>query len=85
MAAQSFHARVQVTVLAFAQAHDQLGFHERIVECAPTDTPRVIISRFATGEDFLGMRVAVDQEYASWEAPIGEAREIAVIPPVSGG
>ena len=31
------------------------------------------------------MRIAVDQEYADWDSPIGEAKEIALIPPVSGG
>ena len=31
------------------------------------------------------MRVAVDQEYHAWDAPIGDASEIALIPPVSGG
>ena len=79
---------MQVTILAFAQAHDRLGFGERVVECAPTDTPRQILERIGEAsvmEVTVGMRVAVDQEYASWDAPIGEAREIAVIPPVSGG
>lgn len=31
------------------------------------------------------VRVAVNQEYADWDKPIGNANEIAVIPPVSGG
>jgi len=76
---------VQVTVLAFAQAHDQLGFRERIVDCAPTDTPRSVIARLESNFVFETMRVAIDQEYVSWDAPIAEGREIAVIPPVSGG
>ncbi len=77
--------RVQVTILAFAQASDQLGFHERTVECAPSDTPRGIIGKLAPTVRLENMRVAVDQEYAAWDATIGDAREIAVIPPVSGG
>ena len=79
---------MQVTILAFAQAYDRLGFRERVCECAPTDTPRQIMARLnerVSADVTDGMRVAVDQEYASWDSPIGEAREIAVIPPVSGG
>jgi len=76
---------VQVTVLAFAQAHDQLGFRERVVDCAPTDTPRSVIARMGSDFAFETMRVAIDQEYVSWDSPIAEGREIAVIPPVSGG
>jgi molybdopterin converting factor small subunit len=29
--------------------------------------------------------VAVDGEYHEWDAPLGSAREVALIPPVSGG
>jgi molybdopterin synthase sulfur carrier subunit len=76
---------VQVTLLAFAQACDQLGFHERTVECSGTETPRAIVLRVAPGATLENMRVAVNQEYASWDEPVGDAREIAVIPPVSGG
>ena len=77
--------RAQVKVLAFAQAHDRLGFREIVVDCTATDTPRSIARRIAPGATLEGMRVAIDQEYTSWDAPIGEGREIAVIPPVSGG
>ncbi|MEQ1860461.1 MAG: MoaD/ThiS family protein [Chthoniobacteraceae bacterium] len=74
-----------LTLLAFAQARDQLGFAERVVECAPTDSPRVLIRRLAPDAALETMRVAVDQEYADWDAPVGDAREVAIIPPVSGG
>jgi molybdopterin converting factor small subunit len=77
---------MQVQLLAFAQAHDQLGFRERLVDCTPTDTPRGILQRLAPTAALDTMRVAVDREYADWDAPIGgDAREIALIPPVSGG
>jgi hypothetical protein len=38
---------MQLQLLAFAQAHDQLGFRERLVECSPTETPRQILARLA--------------------------------------
>lgn len=74
-----------LTVLAFAQARDQLGFAERVIDCAPTDTPREILTRLAPVAALTQMRVALDHEYATWDAPVGTAREMAIIPPVSGG
>jgi len=76
---------MQVNLLAFAQARDQLGWSERTVVCTPEDTPRSILARVAPDLRVKLMRVAVDQEYQSWDHPIGEASEIALIPPVSGG
>jgi molybdopterin converting factor small subunit len=76
---------MQVNLLAFAQARDQLGWAERTVECAPEDTPRAVLARVAPGLSVDVMRVAIDQEYQAWDAPIGAASEIALIPPVSGG
>jgi len=31
------------------------------------------------------LRVALDCEFTTWETPVGNARELAFIPPVSGG
>ena len=76
---------MQVKLLAFAQARDQLGWPERVVECQPEETPRAILARVAPAAGVEGWRVAVDEEYHSWDAPLGKAREIALIPPVSGG
>ena len=76
---------MQVKILAFAQARDQLGWPERLVECQPDETPRAILARLAPSVPLDLWRVAVDEEYHSWDAPLGQAREIALIPPVSGG
>lgn len=76
---------MQVRLLAFAQARQQLGFAETLVECTEDQTPRGVLARLAPGFDPQGMRVAVDEEYQDWDQPIGQAREIALIPPVSGG
>ncbi len=77
--------RMQLKILAFAHAQDQLGFRERIVECAPGDSPRAILVGLAPRFEGTGMRVAVDCEYHDWDAPVGAASELALIPPVSGG
>jgi molybdopterin converting factor small subunit len=76
---------MQIKLLAFAQARDQLGFEEREVVCEPRDTPREIVLRIAPNAALQMMRVAVDREYRGWDEPIGTAKEIAIIPPVSGG
>jgi molybdopterin converting factor small subunit len=76
---------MQITLLAFAQARQRLGFSERTVPCEPGDTPRRLLERVAPEFPLEGVRVAVDCEYVSWDAPIGAAREVAVLPPVSGG
>jgi molybdopterin synthase sulfur carrier subunit len=74
-----------VKLLAFAQTRALLGFDEREVECAPEETPRTLLERVAPAFDCAGCRVAVDGEYHEWDAPLGSAREVALIPPVSGG
>ena len=76
---------MQVRLLVFAQAADTAGFRERTVECKPADTPRAIVAREIPQLALTTLRVAVDCEYQDWDRPIGEAQEIALIPPVSGG
>ena len=76
---------MEVKLLAFSQARRTLGFGERTMECGREETPRMIIERITLGVDVGGGRVAVDREYADWDEPIGEAKELAFIPPVSGG
>ena len=77
---------MKITVLTFAQTRTQLGFAEKSVECNPGDTPREILHRLAPQFDpGKTVRVAVNQEYADWDQPVGNATELALIPPVSGG
>ncbi len=76
---------MQITVLTFAQTREQLGFSERTLTCETHETPRVILRRIAPQFVPGSVRVAVDLEYADWDKPIGEAHELALIPPVSGG
>ena len=78
--------QVKITVLTFAQTRTQLGFAEKSFECEPTETPRQIFRRLAPEFDpGKIIRVAVNQEYADWDKPVGQATELALIPPVSGG
>jgi molybdopterin converting factor small subunit len=77
---------MKITVLTFAQTRAQLGFSEKTIEYEPRETPREILRRLAPQFDpGKTIRVAVNQEYADWDKPIGDATELALIPPVSGG
>ena len=76
---------MQIKVLAFAQAREQLGFGERNVECGAEETPRAILRRLAPGFEPGPVRVAVNRQFATWDKPVGPAFELALIPPVSGG
>lgn len=76
---------MEVTVLAFAQARETFGFSRRTVPCAPEETPRDLLRRLAPGASLEHLSVAMDDEYATFDTPIGAAREVILIPPVSGG
>ncbi|MGA2244651.1 MAG: MoaD/ThiS family protein [Verrucomicrobiota bacterium] len=77
---------MKITVLTFAQTRAQLGFAEKSFDCDPGETPRQILRRLAPGfEPGQAIRVAVNQEYGDWDRPVGQATELALIPPVSGG
>ena len=79
---------IALRILCFAQAREKLGFAERTVSCKPTATPREIVGSLVSEpvcEAISCWRVALDQEYADWDVPIGDATEMALLPPVSGG
>ena len=77
---------MKIKILTFAQTRTQLGFGEKDFECAASETPRDIFRRLAPQFDpGKSIRIAVNQEYADWDKPVGHATELALIPPVSGG
>lgn len=77
---------MKLRVLAFAEAREWLGISEEVIECEPWETPRQILQRVhSTAIPPAEWRVALDLEFADWDAPVREAREMAIIPPVSGG
>lgn len=72
-------------VLAFAQAKVAFGFSETVIRVENTVTLEEIMELVGPGVSLEGLRVAVDCEFVDWQDEIGEGREIAIIPPVSGG
>jgi molybdopterin synthase sulfur carrier subunit len=72
-------------ILAFAAARERAGFSELEIPVDPAETPRAILRRVAPQLPLATLRAAVDCEYWDWDAPVGAAGELAIIPPVSGG
>jgi molybdopterin converting factor small subunit len=76
---------MEISLLAFASAGDAFGFTSREIACDPDDTPLTIVRRIAPQVNLDSLRVALDCEFTTWDTPVGDARELAFIPPVSGG
>ncbi len=82
------------TILYFAWVRERIGVEaERIELPAEAKTVADLAAWLITrgpgyGEAFADMgriRAAVDQRFASMDAPVAGAREIAFFPPVTGG
>ena len=81
---------VAVHVLWFARLRELAGGREADVTVGEGATVRDVwtaameASPRLTGAD-AGLRVAVNQEYADWSAPVRSGDVVAFIPPVAGG
>jgi sulfur-carrier protein len=83
-----------VTILYFASIREAVG-RDSETRDIPADitTPRSLIDWLAGQSsgyaaafaDLTRLRVAIDQQLAELNAPLGEASEIAFFPPVTGG
>jgi molybdopterin converting factor small subunit len=72
-------------IVAFATARERAGFSELEIAVDPAETARGIVARVAPGLAINDLRAAVDYEYWDWDAAVGTASELAIIPAVSGG
>lgn len=76
-----------ITILAFAQARDLLGFSEKTYEVTPHQTAAEILHQIHP--QFLTknrtFRIAWDESYADAHEPAHHRKTLAIIPPVSGG
>ncbi|MEQ1548975.1 MAG: molybdopterin converting factor subunit 1 [Chakrabartia sp.] len=85
---------MRVTILYFAWVREAVGVAEEILDLPDTaHTPLDIIAYLRTHSaghaaafaDTSRLRCAVDQTIIALECEIGDAREIAFFPPVTGG
>lgn len=81
---------MRVTVLCFARLRDLAGLHEWSCDVADRATVRDVWRALATAHPDVEimretMSCAVNAEFATMDAPVGEGDEVAFLPPVSGG
>lgn len=81
-----------VDVLYFAWVRERIGLPKEQVETSAATVMELVAELKAREEryavafsDISALRVAVDQELTEFDAPIGDAREIAFFPPMTGG
>ena len=87
-------AMATLTIVYFAWVREAIGRDEEQVERAQAgatvaDLVAMLAARGGGYAQALGdparLRAAIDQRFAPLDTPIGEAREIALFPPVTGG
>jgi molybdopterin converting factor subunit 1 len=81
---------VALTVLYFAAARERAGTSRESVDWTPSLRVRELLEALSTRHPELRpllphLRVAVNQEFQSLEAPIPDGAEVALVPPVAGG
>ena len=81
-----------IEVLYFAWVRERIGLpKERVETTAPTvmalvEELRAREERYeAAFADLASLRVALDQELSSFDAPLAGVREVAFFPPMTGG
>ncbi len=83
-----------LTIVYFAWVREAIGRDEEQVERAQAgatvaDLVAMLAARGGGYAQALGdparLRAAIDQRFAPLDTPIGNAREIALFPPVTGG
>ncbi|GGE19660.1 molybdopterin synthase subunit MoaD [Gemmobacter megaterium] len=83
---------MRLDVLYFAWVRERIGVpRERIETSAATVAD--LVAELAVREDryaaafadLSSLRVALDQELSSFEAPLADVREVAFFPPMTGG
>ena len=79
-------------VLYFAWLRERIGAGRETVETAAATVADLVAELAARDEghaaafaDTRALRVALDQELASFDAPLAGVREVAFFPPMTGG
>lgn len=84
----------ELRLVYFAWVRDKVGAgEERIAHPGPDCTVAALLDRLAADNaghaaafaDRGRLRAALDQDYVPLDSAIGEARELAIFPPVTGG
>lgn len=81
-----------IDVLYFAWVRERIGLPKERVETSAATVMDLVQELRAREEryeaafaDLASLRVALDQELASFDAPLAGVREVAFFPPMTGG
>ena len=81
-----------IEVLYFAWLRERIGTNRERVETSAATVRDLIADLIARDEahalafaDLKSLRVALDQQLASFDAPLAGVREVAFFPPMTGG
>ena len=81
-----------IEVLYFAWLRERIGTNRERVETSAATVRDLIADLIARDEahalafaDLASLRVALDQQLASFDAPLAGVREVAFFPPMTGG
>ncbi|MEJ2516229.1 MAG: molybdopterin converting factor subunit 1 [Gammaproteobacteria bacterium] len=79
---------MNLTVSYFAWLREHAGASEETLQSAavtPAELWQELEGRYGFGADSSRLRVAVNDEFAAWDATLRDGDHIVFIPPVSGG
>src|ERR1700691_331447 len=81
---------MRVRVLFFGQLKDITGGAQEEAELSEGARVEDLFARYGSGfprlaEFRASIAASVNQEYATWRAPLASGDEVAFLPPVSGG
>ena len=81
-----------IDVLYFAWVRERIGVPRERVETAAVTVADLVAELIAREEryamafsDLSSLRVALDQDLSSFDAPLAGVREVAFFPPMTGG
>lgn len=84
----------ELNIVYFAWVKERLGKGEELIIVPETVTDISLLIDFLSQKgsaynsvfkDLSKLRFALDQNFVSIETPIGDAKELAIFPPVTGG
>jgi len=78
----------RVSIQYFALLQDQRGRSEETLECA-APTLGALYDQLVRQHGFTltkaSLKVALNDEFSTWDAPLSEGDSVVFIPPVAGG